>query len=254
MVIYWPLFMKNSTESERSLLIEKTSVWYKETDKKLNILVQQMVSLISHDNWKVRLAMVAWGHSLLTHCQENLPECLPSLLEVLVTLSHDSYPQVAHSAGNTVVSVLAHAHTHTRTHARTHAHTHACMHTRTHARTHAHAHTHIHTLVYVCTNAHAPTYTLRMHPRMHAHTHARTHTHTRTNASSTHACMHACMHYICMHPHTHARTHAFIHERKHTCTLYTAVGIITSNLTKLPAGLVFLLIIGSGFSAVCQGR
>ena len=205
--------MKNSTESERSLLIEKTSVWYKETDKKLNILVQQMVSLISHDNWKVRLAMVAWGHSLLTHCQENLPECLPSLLEVLVTLSHDSYPQVAHSAGNTVVSVLAHAHTHTRTHARTHACMHAHTHTRTHARTCTHTHTYPGIRMYKCACTHIHITHASTNARTYACTHA--HTHAQTQAAHMHACMHACITYACTHTRMHARTHSYTNTSTH---------------------------------------
>lgn len=91
-------------EPEKSLLVERTNTWYKETDQKLSVLVHRMVSLVSHDKWKVRLAMAVWCHTLLVRCSGNLPVCLPSLLEVLVTLSHDSYTHVANTASSAMVS------------------------------------------------------------------------------------------------------------------------------------------------------
>ena len=66
-----------------------------------------MSFLVSHENWKVRIAMVTWCHALLSHCLGSLPICLPAILEVLVTLSHDSYTQVAHAASDSMVSATA---------------------------------------------------------------------------------------------------------------------------------------------------
>lgn len=53
---------------ERSLVVERTREWRVETDSKLSLLAHKMASLVTSEGWRVRVGMVVWAHSLLTHC------------------------------------------------------------------------------------------------------------------------------------------------------------------------------------------
>lgn len=89
-------------QQRKSLLRERTAEWRVETDAKLSILVQKMTSLVTRDSWRVRLALVLWAHCLLAHCHRTLVTCVPAVLEVLVTLTHDDYPRVSSAARQAV--------------------------------------------------------------------------------------------------------------------------------------------------------
>ena len=48
--------------------VRRTESWYSETDEKLSVLVQRVCVLVTSEGWRVRLGMVAWAHTILTHC------------------------------------------------------------------------------------------------------------------------------------------------------------------------------------------
>ena len=52
----------------RSWPVRRTKSWYSETDKKLSILVQRVCVLVTSEGWRVRLGMVGWAHTILSHC------------------------------------------------------------------------------------------------------------------------------------------------------------------------------------------
>ena len=59
----------NTSDEPRSLVVERTRKWCAETDHKLSILAHKVAaSLVMSEGWRVRVGMVVWAHSLLTHC------------------------------------------------------------------------------------------------------------------------------------------------------------------------------------------
>ena len=59
----------NTSDEPRSLAVERTREWCVDTDHKLSILAHKMTaSLVMSEGWRVRVGMVVWAHSLLTHC------------------------------------------------------------------------------------------------------------------------------------------------------------------------------------------
>ncbi|XP_077998436.1 TELO2-interacting protein 1 homolog isoform X2 [Glandiceps talaboti] len=100
-----------STESGRELRVRRTTDWVKNTGQKLNILISKMVILRSNSSWKIRLAMMEFAESLLLHCTRSLSDSVSSLLEVLVGLVGDEYPQVA-MATQTALEKFSASHLH----------------------------------------------------------------------------------------------------------------------------------------------
>lgn len=49
-------------------LVQRTQAWQKKTAGNLSLLVERLCVLVTSDAWKVRLYMVGWSHTLLTHC------------------------------------------------------------------------------------------------------------------------------------------------------------------------------------------
>ena len=89
-----------------SLAVEPSRRWREETDRKLSILAQRMAVLVTSEGWRVRRGVALWAHCLLGHCHRTLVTMVPTLLEVLVTLSHDDYQQVASCSLCSLVSLL----------------------------------------------------------------------------------------------------------------------------------------------------
>ena len=52
----------------RSVAVKRTKSWCNETDQKLSILVQRVCVLVTSEGWRVRLGLVGWAHTILTHC------------------------------------------------------------------------------------------------------------------------------------------------------------------------------------------
>lgn len=50
--------------------LRRTRSWYSETDEKLSVLVQRVCVLVTSEGWRVRLGMVGWAHTILTHCHK----------------------------------------------------------------------------------------------------------------------------------------------------------------------------------------
>ena len=50
-----------------SLLVERTREWSEETGNRLSVLIQRVSVLVTSDAWKLRLHVVGWAHSLLSH-------------------------------------------------------------------------------------------------------------------------------------------------------------------------------------------
>ncbi|XP_064639094.1 TELO2-interacting protein 1 homolog isoform X2 [Lineus longissimus] len=86
--------VKAKNEKQQQLVIERSPDWAQATADKLDILIGRIVTLTSHANWKVRLAMVNWAEQLLNECQRTLKGSIPKLLEVIVGLTTDDYPNV----------------------------------------------------------------------------------------------------------------------------------------------------------------
>ena len=51
-----------------SLRVRRTKSWYNETDQKLSILVRRVCVLVTSEGWRVRLGMVSWAYTILSHC------------------------------------------------------------------------------------------------------------------------------------------------------------------------------------------
>lgn len=49
-------------------VVERTEDWKKKTAGNLSVLVERLCVLVTSEVWKVRLYLVCWGHTLLTHC------------------------------------------------------------------------------------------------------------------------------------------------------------------------------------------
>ena len=51
-----------------SLLVERSEDWRRGTGERLQMLVHRVCVLVTSEAWRVRLFLVGWAHSLLTHC------------------------------------------------------------------------------------------------------------------------------------------------------------------------------------------
>ncbi|XP_072037283.1 TELO2-interacting protein 1 homolog [Amphiura filiformis] len=84
-----------SRANGESLLIKRTPEWVESTAKKLNILIGQIVDMVTNPHWKVRMAMAQFAKDLIFECKCSLTDSTPKLLELLVSLVGDEYSQVA---------------------------------------------------------------------------------------------------------------------------------------------------------------
>lgn len=102
----------------------RTVEWVEETGSKLAILMQKIVSLVSHEKWKVRLALLKWAEVILTQCTRlyfliirlvlystcfhhkiykifsSLGKHIQIPLEVAITLNLDEYSEVSSESQN----------------------------------------------------------------------------------------------------------------------------------------------------------
>ncbi|CAH1773622.1 unnamed protein product [Owenia fusiformis] len=90
---------QSSHHSESNkLAVTRCKRWSEDTAHKLNILVQNIATLVGHSSWKVRMALVDWAEALITKCNKSMEASIPHLLQVLVGLVGDDYPNVASKA------------------------------------------------------------------------------------------------------------------------------------------------------------
>ncbi|XP_030642884.1 TELO2-interacting protein 1 homolog [Chanos chanos] len=72
------------------LIVHRTSSWSKATAKRLNLVLQKIISCTSaHRHWRVRLELVNLSDQLLTKCNNSLGECIGPLMEALVGAVND---------------------------------------------------------------------------------------------------------------------------------------------------------------------
>ncbi|XP_078696287.1 TELO2-interacting protein 1 homolog [Branchiostoma floridae x Branchiostoma belcheri] len=82
------------SERLRSLQVRRTEEWCSSTAEKLKVLVQRIAGVVTHPNWRVRLALVEFAERLLMNCTKSLERCTSPLLQMLVSQVGDDYPQV----------------------------------------------------------------------------------------------------------------------------------------------------------------
>ena len=90
-----------------TLTVERSRQWRSETDGRLAVLAHKMAAvLVTGGGWRGRRGVVLWAHCVLGNCHRMLVAMAPTLLEVLLTLSRDDYPQVAGAARLSLVRPL----------------------------------------------------------------------------------------------------------------------------------------------------
>ena len=102
-----PIGKTPSQSGAWGLRVDRSRDWMRETDQKLAVLAGKVMGvLVTSEQWRVRRGVVIWAHCLLGNCRMSLVTTAPVLLEALLTLSHDSYPQVSSVAALSLVSSL----------------------------------------------------------------------------------------------------------------------------------------------------
>ncbi|XP_033095751.1 TELO2-interacting protein 1 homolog [Anneissia japonica] len=86
-------------------VITRNESWLKQTGQKLHILLTKASVVARYGNWKVRLEVANFVNRLLETCKRSLSESIPILVEMLVSLSADPYPQVANASTEMLSSV-----------------------------------------------------------------------------------------------------------------------------------------------------
>ncbi|XP_071944583.1 TELO2-interacting protein 1 homolog [Antedon mediterranea] len=96
---------KCSDEPVQKFMIIRDSSWLETTAPKLSILLKKASVAAQYDNWRVRLEVAEFVNRLLHNCKRSLTESISTLIEVLVGLTADSYPQVADSSAVILSSI-----------------------------------------------------------------------------------------------------------------------------------------------------
>jgi hypothetical protein len=95
----------NNDGEVKPLHVCQDASWWSNTDSHIEKLLKRLLSLVNHDQWKVRLAL---GHSvaaILYNCSKGLPNGCGPALETLITLSHDEYMNVSSFVTHTLSSL-----------------------------------------------------------------------------------------------------------------------------------------------------
>ncbi|EDO32342.1 predicted protein, partial [Nematostella vectensis] len=86
----------NGHDKLQQLRVNTTKDWFNSTAEKLDLLLGKLcAAALSNSNWKVLLALANFCHCLLMNSHQTLQKSVPQLVEVLVGLGVDSFPQVA---------------------------------------------------------------------------------------------------------------------------------------------------------------
>nr|XP_033325327.1 TELO2-interacting protein 1 homolog isoform X1 [Megalopta genalis] len=72
--------------------------WFDASATKLNVLVQQLDVLKKHSHWEVRKELIATISLLLTTCPRNMKPNVMLLIEYLISLSEDEFPEIQEEA------------------------------------------------------------------------------------------------------------------------------------------------------------
>ena len=88
-------FISDTETKLNGLKVQITAEWREDTAGKLNILLQRLGTLVNHTSWKVRRGLGDFAGKLLSCCAVSAQPCVPVLVDLLVGLTRDEYPQVA---------------------------------------------------------------------------------------------------------------------------------------------------------------
>ncbi|CAG9825114.1 unnamed protein product [Phaedon cochleariae] len=72
--------------------------WYKDTDKKLEGLVQEFGKVLHHSHPKVRKELSHMCENILYHCLRTMPLSSRHLIEIIITLSEDEEIEIANKS------------------------------------------------------------------------------------------------------------------------------------------------------------
>ncbi|CAJ0750841.1 4194_t:CDS:2 [Entrophospora sp. SA101] len=90
------LISKNESISElKKVIINENLSWLKATKSQIKISIANTLTIRNHPSWKLRLAFVNFSYNLLSKCSKTLDNCVPLLVETLVTYLNDEYEQVS---------------------------------------------------------------------------------------------------------------------------------------------------------------
>ncbi|CAJ0832652.1 1486_t:CDS:2, partial [Entrophospora sp. SA101] len=77
------------------ICVERNLSWLKATKSQIKISIANTLTIRNHPSWKLRLAFVNFSYNLLSKCSKTLDNCVPLLVETLVTYLNDEYEQVS---------------------------------------------------------------------------------------------------------------------------------------------------------------
>lgn len=83
------------TPADRGLEIQKDKEWFSNTASKLKLLIERVVKIARHTNWRVRLAVLQFSEVLLKNCCRSLASCVPCLIEIVIGFLSDEYLQIS---------------------------------------------------------------------------------------------------------------------------------------------------------------
>ena len=94
---------KPGTGTGAELRVERSAAWLQDTATKLNTLLPPLFSFLHrHTRSSVRVAVAAAAADIIGACARTLQSCCGSLIEALLLLAHDPWPEVASCASRTL--------------------------------------------------------------------------------------------------------------------------------------------------------
>ncbi|KPJ04347.1 TEL2-interacting protein 1-like [Papilio xuthus] len=76
-------------------IVRRSPEWYTMAGEKLSLVVRSLVPLSAHEHVKVRKELAVLCSRILNECNQSMQPSIPIVLDVLLSLSNDSYPHVA---------------------------------------------------------------------------------------------------------------------------------------------------------------
>ncbi|XP_044259185.1 TELO2-interacting protein 1 homolog [Tribolium madens] len=87
---------ENEAELEEYLkTTERSPQWYKNTDKKLQMIIVEFAKLTHHSHLSVRLELAEMAALLLENCVHTMPTSITHLIDIIIILSEDSDDAIA---------------------------------------------------------------------------------------------------------------------------------------------------------------
>ncbi|KAG7310112.1 hypothetical protein JYU34_004651 [Plutella xylostella] len=73
----------------------KTPEWYSRVAIKLELVTRTLVPLQSHPHFAVRMELAVYCSKLLLECSQTMAPSIPHVLDVLIALAKDEYPEIS---------------------------------------------------------------------------------------------------------------------------------------------------------------